>query len=105
MIYCFFLLFSFSVWSLEAVVKISQTPLFISESEKSKIAEFRIKGEILSLNESYNFHLTNESNIPFSQTKFYKTLDRLGMERYVRAKDLEVYYNDTRELDADRNQE
>ena len=103
---CFFLLLILlnlpTTYSLEAVVSAEQTAFFLSASESAEISEFRVKGNIIFI---HGFHNTiNQDNQlqfinnDFEQTRFYRSIDRLGRPVYVKASDVLVFYEDEREL-------
>ena len=87
--------------SPQAVVIKSQTPLYLEKDNEESIVEFRIKGEILVL---YDNHMlpSNLSEIYTLRNDhpYYQTLDRNGRLAFVSVEDVEVYYNDEREIEA-----
>ena len=91
-------LFITNVYAFEAVVINNQTPLFLKESEQAEISEYRIRGEILFVHGSYNTDPKAFRNDDFNQTKFYRSIDRIGRNVYVKASDLFIYFNDEREI-------
>jgi hypothetical protein len=99
-----FILFFMTIhltYSSEGVVLVPQTALYLEESEKAEISEYRLKGELLFIHGYYNTksdHL-NFENTDFKQIKFYKSIDRIGRPVYVKAEDVFIYYGDTREIE------
>lgn len=102
-------LFFFALWGLlatnislamDGVVLVPQTALYLEESESSKISEYRLQGNIVFIHGYYNTAADAQSfnNTDFKQTKFYKSIDRIGRPVYVKAEDIFIYYGDTREL-------
>lgn len=91
-------------YSAEAVVTVPQTAFYLKESETAEISEYRLQGNIIFIhgfhNTLKNFHQENDDfvNDDFEQTKFYKSLDRIGRQVYVKASDVFIYYGDQREL-------
>ena len=96
--------FTSQVCSTEAVVIVPQTAFYLNESESSEISEYRLKGNTIFV---HGFHNTLKDyegaeeefiNNEFKQTKFYKSIDKIGRQVYVKATDVFVYYGDRREL-------
>ena len=96
------LLFGSSLsYSLEGVVVVPQTAFYLNESESAEISEYRLQGNVVFIHGYYNTladYLRFE-NKDFKQTKFYKSIDRLGRLVYVKAEDILIYYDDTREIE------
>ncbi len=85
---------------LEAVVLVPQTALYLEESESAKISEYRLQGNLVFIHGYHNTLASAEqfSNADFEQTKFYKSIDRIGRPVYIKAEDVFIYYGDSREL-------
>ena len=86
--------------SPEAVVIKTQTPLYLEQGNEESIVEYRIQGDLLVI---YDNHLlpANLAEIYTHQNQhhYYQTFDRNGRLVFVTAKDVEVYYNDDREVE------
>ncbi len=97
------LLFSFDLVASapQAVVIKTQTPLYLEKDNEESIVEFRIKGETLVL---YDNHMLPSNLAEIYTLKnehpYYQTFDRNGRLAYVSVEDVEVYYNDEREVEA-----
>jgi len=87
--------------ALEGVVLVPQTSFFLEESESAEISEYRLQGNIIFIHGYYNTaaDALNFENKNFNQTKFYKSIDRIGRPVYVKADDVFIYYGDTREIE------
>lgn len=99
-LFLFLILTPICSWSLEAVVLVPQTALYLAESESAKISEYRLQGNLVFIHGYHNTLNSEEqfSNTDFEQTKFYKSIDRIGRPVYIKAEDVFIYYGDTREL-------
>ncbi len=82
-----------------AVVTAHQTAFFLNESLDAEKSEYRIRGDIIFVHGSYNTSAGTHDDLPFEQERFYKSIDRQGRLVYVRAADIQIYFDDSRELD------
>ena len=116
------LLISFKVIALEGTIRVLEAPLFATQDDTGKVVQYLRKGEEIFIHgqEGFKdkfFDKNNPNNskielledndplvgskslyIPESDSKFYKTITKIGNEAYILKKHVFINFKDKREL-------
>jgi hypothetical protein len=85
----------------QAVVIKPQIPLYLEQGNEESIVEYRLKGDLIFLYDNHQLPANKAEVYSLRNTEpYYQTFDRNGRLVFVSVSDVEVYYNDDREIEA-----